>query len=93
VAHYDLIVIGGGAGGLGATIKVHAGHLEGELLCLRRYWSLEHSSICFDAAVRFTSELPGDAVVPPDEREGEYLGSGDGVATGERLRGRLRWSL
>ena len=47
----------------------------------------------FDADVRFTSELAGDAVVPPDEREGEYLGSGDGVATGERLRGRLRWSF
>jgi hypothetical protein len=47
----------------------------------------------FDAAVCFTSELPADAVVPPDEREGEYLGSGDGVATGERLRGRLRWSF
>jgi hypothetical protein len=47
----------------------------------------------FDAAVRFTSESPDDAVVPPDEREGVYLGSGDGVATGERLRGKLRWSF
>ena len=47
----------------------------------------------FDAAVRFTSESPDDAVVPPDQRDGEYLGSGDGVATGERLRGRLRWSF
>ena len=47
----------------------------------------------FDAAVRFTSESPDDAVVPPDGREGVYLGSGDGVATGERLRGRLRWSF
>ncbi|HEX6976607.1 MAG TPA: DUF3237 family protein [Vicinamibacterales bacterium] len=47
----------------------------------------------FDAAVRFTSESLDDAVVTPDEREGEYLGSGDGVATGERVRGRLRWSF
>ena len=47
----------------------------------------------FDAAVRFTSESLDDAVVTPDEREGEYRGSGDGVATGERVRGRLRWSF
>jgi hypothetical protein len=47
----------------------------------------------FDAAVRFTSESPDDAVVPPDGREGVYLGSGEGVAIGERLRGRLRFSF
>jgi hypothetical protein len=47
----------------------------------------------FDATVQFTSESPADAVVSPDGREGLYLGSGDGVATGERIRGRLRWSL
>ncbi len=47
----------------------------------------------FDAAVRFTSESPDDAVVPPQGREGIYLGSGDGVATGPRLHGTLRWSF
>jgi len=47
----------------------------------------------FDAAVQFTSELPEDAIVPPEGREGVYLGSGDGTATGERVRGRLRWSI
>jgi hypothetical protein len=47
----------------------------------------------FDATVQFISESPADAVVPPEGREGVYLGSGDGIATGERLRGRLRWSF
>jgi len=47
----------------------------------------------FDAAVRFTSESPEDALVPPEGREGVYLGSGDGVATGQRMHGRLRWSF
>jgi hypothetical protein len=37
----------------------------------------------FDAAVQFTSESPDDAVVSPEGREGMYLGSGDGIATGE----------
>jgi hypothetical protein len=47
----------------------------------------------FDAAVQFTSEAPDDAVVPPEGREGAYLGSGDGIVTGGRLTGRLRWSF
>lgn len=46
----------------------------------------------FDAAVQFTSESPDDAAVSAEGREGMYLGSGDGIATGERVRGRLRWS-
>ena len=44
----------------------------------------------FDAAVQFTSESPADAVVAPDGREGLYLGSGDGIAAGERIHGRFR---
>lgn len=36
----------------------------------------------FHAALEFRSESPADAVVPPDEREGVYLGSGDGVCDG-----------
>jgi hypothetical protein len=47
----------------------------------------------FDAPVRLTSESPEEAVVPADGREGVYLGSGDGIATGEVLRGTLRWSF
>ncbi len=39
----------------------------------------------FDAATQLTSESPADAVVPPEGREGVYLGSGDGSATGERV--------
>ena len=31
--------------------------------------------------------------MPPEGREGVYLGSGDGIVTGERLRGTLRWSF
>src|SRR2546422_4770677 len=49
--------------------------------------------LLLDAAVQFTSESPADAVVSPDGREGVHLGSGDGIATGERVRGRLRWSF
>jgi len=47
----------------------------------------------FDAAVQFTSQSPADAVVSPEGREGQYLGSGDGIATGDRVRGRVRWSF
>ena len=47
----------------------------------------------FDAATQLTSESPADAVVPPEGREGVYLGSGDGSATGERVRGRIRFSF
>lgn len=44
------------------------------------------------AVLQFTSEAAEDAIVPPEDREGVYLGSGDGTATGERLRGTIRWS-
>ena len=47
----------------------------------------------FTATTQFTSELVADAVVPPEGREGVYLGSGDGIATGGRLRGTLRLSF
>jgi hypothetical protein len=47
----------------------------------------------FTAAVRFVSNAPDDAVVGPDGRAGEYLGDGDGTASGARLRGRLRFSF
>ena len=44
--------------------------------------SLRH---LFDAALQFTSDSLNDAVVPPDGREGVYLGSGDGTVTGPVL--------
>jgi hypothetical protein len=47
----------------------------------------------FDAAVRFVSDSSEDAVVGREGRGGEYLGDAQGTATGERLRGRLRFSL
>jgi hypothetical protein len=56
---------------------------------------VKHASLesLFTATTQFTSESPVDAVVPPEGREGAYLGSGSGIATGEHLRGTLRWSL
>lgn len=47
----------------------------------------------FTATLQFTSESAADAVVPPDGREGLYLGSGNGVVSGERVRGALSWSF
>jgi hypothetical protein len=47
----------------------------------------------FDATLRYTSESPADAVIPPEGREGVYVGSGDGTVTGPRLSGRIRWSF
>ena len=47
----------------------------------------------FDATLEFRSDSPAGAIVPPDGREGAYLGSGDGIVSGARLRGRLRWSF
>jgi len=47
----------------------------------------------FRAVLQYRSQAQQDAVIPPDAREGEYIGSGDGTATGDRLRGTVRWSL
>ncbi len=47
----------------------------------------------FDAAVRFASESPVNALVAADGRAGEYLGDGEGIATGERLRGNVYFSF
>lgn len=33
------------------------------------------------------------AVTSPEGKTGQYLGSGDGAAIGERVRGRVRWDL
>lgn len=45
------------------------------------------------AVLRYRSESESDAVVPADGHEGAYIGSGDGNATGDRIRGTVRWSL
>jgi hypothetical protein len=47
----------------------------------------------FTAALQYRSDSPDSAVVPNEGREGAFVGSGDGTATGERLRGTVRWSL
>ncbi len=52
--------------------------------------SLRH---LFDAALQFTSDSLNDAVVPPDGREGVYLGSGDGTVMGPALQGTMQWSM
>jgi Protein of unknown function (DUF3237) len=46
----------------------------------------------FRAELRYTSESPTDAVIPPEGREGVYIGSGDGSVNG-RLQGTIRWSF
>lgn len=46
----------------------------------------------FDAELRYTSDSPADAVVPPEGREGVYIGSGDGLVNGV-LNGTIRWSF
>ena len=47
----------------------------------------------FEAELRYTSESPADAVIPPEGREGDYLGSGDGTISGDKLQGTVRWSF
>ena len=47
----------------------------------------------FDAALQFRSDSLNDAVVPPDGREGVYIGSGDGTVTGPVFQGTMQWSL
>ena len=50
--------------------------------------ALEH---LFDADLVYK---PGMAdVVPATDREGVLIGSGDGVVSGSKLRGRIRWTL
>ncbi len=49
---------------------------------------LEH---LFDAELFYQEHM--DALVGPDGREGDLIGSGDGTVTGTRLSGALRWSM
>ena len=47
----------------------------------------------FDAELHYTSTSPDAAVVPSDDRDGVYLGSGIGTVRGESLEGQIRWSF
>jgi hypothetical protein len=47
----------------------------------------------FRADLQYRSESQSDAVVVAEGREGVYIGSGDGTATGDHLSGTVRWSL
>lgn len=47
----------------------------------------------FEAKLWYTSESPEDAVIPPEGREGAYIGSGEGTVSGEVLKGTMRWSF
>ncbi len=49
---------------------------------------LEH---LFDAELQYQQDV--EPLVPSEGREGELIGSGDGVAAGGKLAGRLRWSM
>jgi hypothetical protein len=45
----------------------------------------------FDAELQYQDGA--EALVPAEGREGQLVGSGDGVVTGTRIAGRLRWTL
>ena len=47
----------------------------------------------FQAVMQYQSDSETDAVVPVEGHEGAYIGSGDGIVTGDRIRGTIRWSL
>jgi Protein of unknown function (DUF3237) len=49
--------------------------------------------LLFKGDLQHRSESQVDAVTAGEEHEGAYIGSGDGTVTGERLRGKIRWSL
>jgi hypothetical protein len=46
----------------------------------------------FEAELRYRSDSLADAVIPPEGREGAYIGSGDGSVRGT-LQGTIRWSF
>jgi len=47
----------------------------------------------FTAVLQYRPESQVDIVTAGEKHEGAYIGSGDGIVTGERLRGKIRWSL
>lgn len=47
----------------------------------------------FTATLQYRSDSPDGAVISNEEREGAFIGSGDGAAIGERISGAIRWSL
>jgi len=47
----------------------------------------------FRAILQYQSESQPDAVFAAEPHEGAYIGRGDGTVTGDRLRGKIRWSL
>src|SRR5947209_18738354 len=47
----------------------------------------------FKAVLQYQSESQPDVVIAAEPHEGAYIGSGDGTVTGDRLRGKIRWSL
>ena len=49
--------------------------------------------LLFKGDLQHRSESQVDAVAAGEEHEGEYIGSGDGTVTGERLHGKICWSL
>jgi hypothetical protein len=57
--------------------------------------TVEHGRLTglFSAVLQYRSDAEQGAVVPREGREGEYIGSGDGTATGDRVSGTLHWSL
>ncbi len=50
------------------------------------------AEMLFKAVLQYRSESVTYAVVPAEGHEGDFLGSGDGTVTGDRLHGTMRWS-
>jgi hypothetical protein len=49
--------------------------------------------LLFQANLAFTSDSPSDAVIPGDDHDAAYIGTGNGTIEGERLAGTVSWSL
>jgi len=49
------------------------------------------SAQLFDAELQYRPDMA--AVVSPEGRTGQLLGSGDGQISGPRIKGRIRWSI
>jgi hypothetical protein len=47
----------------------------------------------FKAILQYRPESQPDSGITAERHEGVYIGSGDGSADGDRLRGKIRWSL
>jgi hypothetical protein len=50
-----------------------------------------HLSHFFDARLQYQTDM--EAMVSGENREGALIGVGDGIVTGEKIQGNIRWAL